>query len=517
MRILSEKQRKPYNFTKFKQEIKRARLLPLDARIERASTYWGRHKMTESVAVGFTLEQIEKIIKEGDLSDQRELSRYFYRVNGEYRNNIDLLAALPLYDSFVVPLLDGKGSKNQIIGSFKQACSFIDALNIPVTFNHITKEWLKTGVYYGILREKEGKPAIQDLPLEYCQTRYKDFNNLNILEFNLQYFERIVDEGLRTQVLATFPEEVQIGWRRYVAAKKAIDPWVLLPAEVGGCCFLFPDDPTPLLLASIPQLQKLEDAIGREEKRDENELYKLLIQKMPVDKDGELVFELDEVADIHASVASMLEDIDTVDVLTTFGDTNLESLQETSAATQSSDRIEKYKNNAYDALGRSAIIFNADGSSTLAYSIKKDEALMITYLNVYEAWLKYQINKRFSRKGVEFDFEILPTTVFNREELAKTKFQGAQYGYSKMYAGVAMGIKQRDQISLMEFENDYLEMSDKMKPLQSSYTTSEKANGTEEKSSKNPSGNNIGNEGGRPALPDEEKSEKTQANIAAAG
>ena len=87
---------------------------------------------------------------------------------------------------------------------------------------------------------------------------------------------------------------------------------------------------------------------------------------MPITSDGELVFQLDEAADIHSSVADMLMDIDTVDVLTTFGETKLDSLQETSAATQSADRIEKYKKNAYDALGRSSIIFNADGSSTLA-------------------------------------------------------------------------------------------------------------------------------------------------------
>jgi hypothetical protein len=54
---------------------------------------------------------------------------------------------------------------------------------------------------------------------------------------------------------------------------------------------------------------------------------------MPIDKDGELVFQLDEVADIHESVAEMLQDVDTVDVLTTFGDTALESLQESSSAT----------------------------------------------------------------------------------------------------------------------------------------------------------------------------------------
>jgi hypothetical protein len=54
---------------------------------------------------------------------------------------------------------------------------------------------------------------------------------------------------------------------------------------------------------------------------------------MPIDKDGELVFPLDEVAEIHESVAGMLQDIDTVDVLTTFGETDLESLQESTSAT----------------------------------------------------------------------------------------------------------------------------------------------------------------------------------------
>jgi hypothetical protein len=57
----------------------------------------------------------------------------------------------------------------------------------------------------------------------------------------------------------------------------------------------------------------------------------------------------------------------------------------------------------------------------------------------------------------------------------------------------------------MTFENDFLHMTEKMVPLQSSYTSS----GNE--------GATAGNKGGRPELPDEQKSEKTQANIAAMG
>jgi hypothetical protein len=152
--------------------------------------------------------------------------------------------------------------------------------------------------------------------------------------------------------------------------------------------------------------------------------------------------------------------------------------------------------------------------------IKKDETLMTAYLNIYEAWCKFVLNEYFSRNGLTFDFEILPTTVFNRNDLQQAYFRGAQYGYSKMFAGVAMGIKQRDQLSLMNFENDFLEMSVKMVPLQSSYTTSgnviaseEKSNGSAEKTVSKTESKDLTNTGGRPELPDEQKSEKTQSNI----
>ena len=372
-------------------------------------------------------------------------------------------------------------------------------------------------MYNGILRMKGNQPVIQDLPLEYCRTRFKDFNNLNILEFNVTYFEyRFADDKERDRIIATYPEVVQKGWKDW-KSKKISDPWVMISSAEGGINFCFADDQTPLLISALPDLRKEKNAVGREEKRDENELYKLLIQRMPIDNNGELVFELDEVEKIHAGTAAMLQDLDTVDVLTTFGEATLENLQDSSAATQSADRINKYTNKAWDALGRGRILFNAENSSTLAYSIKKDESLMKQFLNCYNAWIKYQINGKFGRTGLTFDFEILPTTMFNIKDYQSMYFQGAQYGYSKMRAGVASGIKQLAQLSLMTFENDFLKMTEKMIPLQSSYTTSgapgpNSGNGGTKKTSVT-----VGNQGGRPELPDEQKSEKTQANIAAAG
>ena len=495
--------------------------VPMDSR-ERTSR-WGSYRVN-GVKRDFTLEEIDDIIRSGEISAIRELSRYYYRTNARYRNNIDFLAALPLYDTIVTPVYEsGKGSKTQIIKAFYNACAFIEALDVKNTLSRITREWLKSGIYYGILQEDGDKVVVQDLPIEYCRTRFKDFNNLSILEFNLLYFiNTYTDEELRETAIQNFPEVIQKAWIQW-KARRLDDPWVMVPASSGGVTFCFAEDATPPLIAAIPELAKLKDAVAREEKRDENELYKLLIQRMPIDSDGHLVFELDEVAQIHAGVANMLKDLETVDVLTTFGETTMENLQDTSAASQANNRLEKYSDNAWSAMGTSELLFNAENSSSLAYVIKRLESVMRNYLNMYDTWIRFLINERFSRTGLTFDFEILPTTVFNIKDYQSQYLQGAQFGYSKMRAGVAMGVKQRNLISMIDFENEFLDLDEKMVPLLSSYTQSgnensdKKNNSGEKNSSTSVQTKDITNKGGRPELADEDKSEKTQANIAAMG
>lgn len=188
--IITSKDRLNYDFSNFRNRLK-IRRAPIT---ERAYNKWGYYR-SDPVRDDFTLEEIEEIIRTGDLDSLRELSRYYYRTNSLYRNNIDFLACLPTYDTVVIPIYqEGKGSEKQLVKAFYSACEFVDKLDIPNTFSRITKEWLKNGVYNGILRTDGNDVTIQDLPLQYCRTRFKDFNNLNILEFNLNYFNTINDK-----------------------------------------------------------------------------------------------------------------------------------------------------------------------------------------------------------------------------------------------------------------------------------------------------------------------------------
>ena len=121
---------------------------------------------------------------------------------------------------------------------------------------------------------------------------------------------------------------------------------------------------------------------------------------------------------------------------------------------------------------RSKQLFDNDSAISIQYSVQNDLALVLALIKPLQRWLNFILNYKFS-KNEEFFYEInlLPISHYNREEMSNLYLKGAQYGYSKFYAGAALGIKQTDLISLTMVENDFLDLDAKMIPLQSSHTT----------------------------------------------
>ena len=140
----------------------------------------------------------------------------------------------------------------------------------------------------------------------------------------MSYFDNITNNEIeRRQILKLFPKYVQALY----AHKNHKELWAEIPAAEGGLCFFFNDDQTPPFVSATMSAHELENARERESKRDENALRKLLIHKLPINKtDGELLFTLPEAEILHESVCNMLADDDSIDVITTYADINLESV-----------------------------------------------------------------------------------------------------------------------------------------------------------------------------------------------
>jgi hypothetical protein len=99
-------------------------------------------------------------------------------------------------------------------------------------------------------------------------------------------------------------------------------------------------------------------------------------------------------------------------------------------------------------------------------------------------------------KKYYFSISLPPLTWYNRDAEYKKYKEMATLGLpTKQLVAISGGLKQKDFMNLLSFENDYLKLQDRLIPLSSSYTT--------------PSDSS---ESGAPELPDDKKSDKTLLN-----
>jgi hypothetical protein len=102
-----------------------------------------------------------------------------------------------------------------------------------------------------------------------------------------------------------------------------------------------------------------------------------------MDKNGDLIFDVDEARDIHNNAVQMLKRAVGVDVLTTFTDVDSIDMSDKNTSTTQDD-LAKVERTVFNALGVSQNIFNTDGNLSLQKSILNDEGSVRTLLLQFE-------------------------------------------------------------------------------------------------------------------------------------
>jgi hypothetical protein len=102
-------------------------------------------------------------------------------------------------------------------------------------------------------------------------------------------------------------------------------------------------------------------------------LLKILIQKLPMDKNGDLIFDIDEARDIHNNAVEMLRRAVGVDVLTTFAEIDAVDMSDKNTSTTVDD-LEKNERAVFNSLGISQNLFNTNGNLSLEKSVLNDES-----------------------------------------------------------------------------------------------------------------------------------------------
>lgn len=452
----------------------------------------------------YTKRIIVKAIEERHIASIKSISRHFFAVSGIYARACRYMAYLPTYDYMLTPQIIRPLAKNQVLDDFNHALRFLDSMNLKTRLPEISLQVIVDGAYYGYLRSYGNQSVIQDLPIEYCRSMYR-VNNIPVVEFNLEYFDLYIKTGEgRVAALKSMPHEIA---EAYIKSKE--DPgsmktsynggrWILLDPS-RAIKFTLNKDDSPLFSSAIPHIVDLDDLQGIQKKKAEAQLLKIMVQKIPLDKNGEFIFDMEEAKAMHINAVRMMARAVNVDVLTTFADSELLDLEE--KRTSQTVELENWERSTFNDMGISQQLFATNGNLALEKSIANDESIILQLVSQYQDWVNMQTRNRFTQNSHYYTFDVwFPRlTQHNRADMARLYKEQAALGYSKTLPALALGQSQSNFLSTLLFEDEYLNLSSIMEPVKMSSTQSGKS------------------DVGRPEKPEDQKSDKTLANEAAGG
>lgn len=484
-----------------------------------------------------------KAINDNDIETMRQISNFFYATSGIYKRLCRYMAYLYKYDWFITPYIDEcqglldtsaglydtaedeaaneKVRKKQFSNFFK-ILKFFDEFQIKRFCGKIALKVIKNGCYYGYLIPQNNTVVVQQLPVNYCRSRFQ-VNNRPAVEFNMKFFDAYYkDTEQRNKILNLFPKEFKKGYELYRKGKLGpqftgdTTGWYLLDYR-STIKFNVEQGDYPPFMAVIPYIIDLDAAQDLDRKKMAQKLLKIIIQKMPLDKNGDLVFDVDQAQALHNNAVQMLTKAIGVDVLTTFADVDVADMSD--KGNQSNiDELEKVERTVYNEAGVSQMQFNSDSNTALNNSILNDEASMYDLLLQFESFLNLLLepfNK--SPKRNYYKAQFLTTTIYNYKEVSKLYKEQMQIGFSKMLPQIALGQTQSSILANAYFENDVLDLVRVfIPPMMSSTMNAEALAGRRNVTGKE--GNNSDSSGsgtgqaGRPEKADNEKSEKTLQN-----
>jgi hypothetical protein len=311
------------------------------------------------------------------------------------------------------------------------------------------------------------------LPHEYCRTVFKTTLGTNVIEFDFRYFELYQLNEDKEQALALFPPEFREKWlahweRRETMGQGKDQGWLELDARYSTSITSNEKEIPPLIWAmeGIFEYDRVRDA---ETEKTVNQLEKILTHRIPVTNSGELIFDLDEVREIHRAISRITDQHAGLNTITTFGDTELLKLQEESNVQN------KALDQSYEAVFRTAglnsNIFMGASDLSLKQNHRTDKAYIWKFVVQMNNFINLVLNQLYNFKPFQAEVNILPITVTEEDDSVRLYRESATVGIGKLEAVIATGVKQRSLQDRAKLEQ-MINLDSMLKPLQSSHTMS---------------------------------------------
>lgn len=402
----------------------------------------------------------------------RSVSDFFYDSNGIYKNIINSFTNLATLDNIILPsalTIQKKADKSYGV-YLDKVRSYADSVNVRLTTRNILKSIAKYGGYVAYQRNEGSEYYFQDLPLNYVRIKYRVGNDYQ-LEFNFKYFDKFFNKEELDFAWLVYPPEFKKLYNKYKADKKSRTPeWQMLDIKSTICVIPDNDQPNfiPMFSGMFEALldnEEMKDLIKLGEKLD---ITKLIVQKVPTDKDGNILMPKDLVQYFHNELKRILPE-------GANGVTTPMEIKDVAFANQSQSKEEllaKAERGAFVASGHSSGLYADTGGHTgLQMNVEVVTSNIYAVLERIEDMFNRKFKGVANTKTYEFKLKFFRTTNVNVGDNFDRMFQLLGIGGALLPLFSLVGIDAETYMTLLQVEQD-LGVKDLLEVPQSMHTVS---------------------------------------------
>lgn len=382
----------------------------------------------------------------------QEISQYLKSLSGNYFRILKYLSGILTLDYTISPNGNSKMDNiDRVNKDFRNAAVMLEGMNVKHNFRWILEKLIENGEVYLYEIEEKKKMYYKEIPNTLCIVTSSD---RGVLRYSVDL------NKIQQDMIEHYPQEIQTAYDKRAEYKDGLYP----VSEKGFAFNALGDEPHgyPVLCMMFDDIMGLDDTKDLIEGKQQLDAIKLIHQRLPLDKDDKMIFDMQVAQVYHEATKRNLPD----GVAVTTNPLELTQIPFDKALASERDSIERSERNIWNSAGISDMIFSNNKASgeALKRSIVADETMIYPYLTMFENYINSKIEK------TKFSLTFLETSFFSREEKVKSYKDTLANGGSRMHFLALQGFEPIDILNTLRFEQECLDIDRFMVPKKTSHT-----------------------------------------------
>lgn len=374
---------------------------------------------------------------------------------------LDCRSIIPKYD------LVKENAPDKILKAYQNTLDAVSSMRLQQEFLPIIFTCFVQDIYYGVMLKDDTGVFHMQLPADYCKISGKFMTGDFSFVFDASWLRN------RQELVEYLPELFEEPWKNYESTG---EKWQMLPPETQVCIKFRSEDyelitpPFTGIFNSIINLSDLEDiqAAG-----DEASIYKMLWYELETISGSKVIDDWKIDPDLALPYFDKFTDNVPPYIATAIIPGQIHEIDFDNDNASDTTKVAKATEQVLNTAGGAEVLNGATINNTYAFKmacIANTEFAISSLLPQIQSWVMRMLSYE---SADDCKVRFMPISVYTKADYREQLLSSGQYGLpTKLAINTLNGFNEKDTLSLNYVEEELLHLSEKLIPLNSSYTQS---------------------------------------------